>query len=334
MPLQYDDVWEILGPQREVSDDWFDRAKAELEYGDTIQNSPANSSLVDEFNNRTTPANTVRLISRPPKFYATKYSRSGGHLLVEVSLQPDPKRINIRNQFDGYYIHHDTPFFWLVSNERQYKVDDVLLYFFKVMLVAQAFSSLVPLETVKRAFGFFGIIRRNEQNIDLDDVCGDMQALAGYFGYAATKDGVFELTQKGRIFLRDKGVNLDWPPLTIEEQLETTEPTATVMPFDDQISPSAPNGRKSRTHYNISIAEAAKACGKSPKTIERWLAGKNTPSGFPGLNDSGAFLAFVEMYKGRKAIFSPRHRSGNMQKTKHGYNYLPDALPADDGTDT
>ena len=105
--------------------------------------------------------------------------------------------------------------------------------------------------------------------------------------------------------------------------------TDVVLSFDNQTTPSTPNGVKSRTRHNIPIADAAKACGKSKRTVERWLANKNTPSGFPGLNDSGVFLAWAEEYKGRKAIFSGKHKTGNTRKVKGNY----DAIVADDGAD-
>jgi hypothetical protein len=140
-----------------------------------------------------------------------------------------------------------------------------------------------------------------------------------------------------RLFLwlvNESGIDPTWIPYPINEYVRNNR-SGKGMATDIPLSAvDVSKKKKNRIRHNISITDAAKACGKSPRTIERWLAGENTPSGFPGLNDSGAFLAFVEMYKGRKAIFSPRHRSGNMQKTKHGYNYLPDALPADDGPDT
>lgn len=229
MQLQFDEVWAILGQQQRVTDDWFERAKSELESGGAIQSPLADSDLIEEFNRQIIPANTVCWVSRTPKFYATEYSRlSMNQLFVVVSSTPDPKRINTRSQFNDSRIEQDTPFFWLITNRRQYKLDDVLLYFFRVILVAQAFTPLsnLPrlLDTAKRAFDFFGIIRRDGQTLDPDGVCSDMQTLAEYFDYATEKDGVLELTQKGRVFLREKNVDLNWPQI-VNEKTGSTEST-------------------------------------------------------------------------------------------------------------
>jgi hypothetical protein len=142
-----------------------------------------------------------------------------------------------------------------------------------------------------------------------------------------------QLRQTGKAGIADK----------IERACQRFDFHAAVAFIDDELqSKGSPdigqinvsNRKKTRIRHNISIAEAAKACGKSPRTIERWVAGKNTPSDFPGLNDSGALLTFAETYKCRRAIFSQKHGSGNKRKTKYGDIPLPGALLTDDGPDT
>lgn len=124
--------------------------------------------------------------------------------------------------------------------------------------------------------------------------------------------------------VNDSKLDMEWIPFQVREWVKNNHPVgpqSTVIPV--QIK-----GKK-RTRYAISAKDAADKCGVSKREMERWLSGKHAPDGFPGLHDSGVFLAWAETYKGRKAIFSKQHGSGHSKKQKGKF----DALVADNETD-
>ena len=77
----------------------------------------------------------------------------------------------------------------------------------------------------------------------------------------------------------------------------------------DHTSPSAPNVQEQKPRKaagkrkEISVKDAAKLCGMSPSTIEKWENGKRKkPEDYPGREDAVSFRQWAERYKSRKAM--------------------------------
>jgi hypothetical protein len=351
--MEYDDVWSILDPQNTMrekfaaDDEAFLCFKGELESAEQIKHNPVYRPLQEKFKcwdyRRRTNGEwgTCIWVDMTPKFYATKYrnlnsddSWSLDKLLVQLAITPDSNRVTRKNILVRDRIYRDTPFYWMVSNERQYVLDDVIGYFLRITRLfgfiyknSVHFTEDALLTIAVKAFSAFGIIQTN----DPKKVCPDMLLFSRHYGYIHVDDVC--LTQKGRLLLpgcplfNRKNLDTRKPaaPASTPAALPAAAPLPAALP-PPAAAPAVPpvqagggtkDGRRARKRNAITAAEMANLCGVSKRQVEKWEGGENVPDGYPGLQNATTAIIFTNEYKKRKAIFSTEHPSGNSQKPKH-----------------